>query len=82
MVYVDEDDMAKYAAKTLNDPRTMNKTVYVRPTDNILTHMELVQIWEKLSGKELEKNYISANDFLADIEGESNHHNNQTYLLD
>ncbi|CAH8276813.1 unnamed protein product [Arabidopsis lyrata] len=68
VVYVDEDDMAKYAAKTLNDPRTMNKTVYVRPTDNILTHMELVQIWEKLSGKELEKNYISANDFLADIE--------------
>ncbi|VYS62554.1 unnamed protein product [Arabidopsis thaliana] len=68
VVFVDEDDMAKYTAKTLNDPRTLNKTVYVRPTDNILTQMELVQIWEKLNGKELEKTYVSGNDFLADIE--------------
>lgn len=74
MVFVDEDDMAKYTAKTLNDPRTLNKTVYVRPTDNILTQMELVQIWEKLTEKELEKTYVSGNDFLADIEGKSNHH--------
>ncbi|ESQ56320.1 hypothetical protein EUTSA_v10026944mg [Eutrema salsugineum] len=40
---------------TLNDPRTINKTMYVRPADNILTQMELVQIWEKLSGKEFNK---------------------------
>nr|7CS2_A Chain A, Pinoresinol-lariciresinol reductase [Isatis tinctoria]7CS2_B Chain B, Pinoresinol-lariciresinol reductase [Isatis tinctoria]7CS2_C Chain C, Pinoresinol-lariciresinol reductase [Isatis tinctoria]7CS2_D Chain D, Pinoresinol-lariciresinol reductase [Isatis tinctoria]7CS2_E Chain E, Pinoresinol-lariciresinol reductase [Isatis tinctoria]7CS2_F Chain F, Pinoresinol-lariciresinol reductase [Isatis tinctoria]7CS3_A Chain A, Pinoresinol-lariciresinol reductase [Isatis tinctoria]7CS3_B Cha len=68
VVYVDEDDIAEYTAKTLDDPRTINKTVYVRPTENVLTQMELVQIWEKLTGKELEKTNISANDFLADIE--------------
>ncbi|KAL1192901.1 Pinoresinol reductase 2 [Cardamine amara subsp. amara] len=68
VVFIDEDDMAKYTAKTLNDPRTMNKTVFVRPTDNILTQLDIVQIWEKLTGKELDKTYVSANDFLADIE--------------
>lgn len=82
VVFIDEDDMAKYTAKTLNDPRTMNKTVFVRPTDNILTQMEIVQIWEKLTGKELDKTYVSANDFLADIEGIKSDHCNQTYLLD
>lgn len=71
MVFVDEDDMGKYTAKTLNDPRTLNKTVYVRPTDNILTQMELVHIWEKLTGNVLEKTYVSGHDFLADIEGMS-----------
>ncbi|VVB01282.1 unnamed protein product [Arabis nemorensis] len=68
VVFANEDDVAKYTVKTLNDPRTMNKTVYIRPTDNILTQMELVQMWEKLTGKELEKTNVSAKDFLADIE--------------
>ncbi|CAH2034851.1 unnamed protein product [Thlaspi arvense] len=68
VVFADEDDIAKYTAKTLNDPRTMNKTVYVRPPNNILTHIELVQIWEKLTGNELEKTNITARDFLANIE--------------
>lgn len=82
VAFIDEDDMAKYTAKTLNDPRTMNKTVFVRPTDNILTQMEIVQIWEKLTGKELDKTYVSANDFLADIEGiKSDQYSIQTYLL-
>uniref|UniRef100_A0A1J3F1A1 Pinoresinol reductase 2 n=1 Tax=Noccaea caerulescens TaxID=107243 RepID=A0A1J3F1A1_NOCCA len=71
VVFADEDDIAKYTSKTLDDPRTMNKTVYIRPTDNILTQMELVQMWEKLTGKELEKTNVSAHDFLADLEDES-----------
>ncbi|KFK36255.1 hypothetical protein AALP_AA4G098500 [Arabis alpina] len=68
VVFAYEKDVAKYVAKTLNDPRTMNKTVYIRPAGNILTQMELVQMWEKLAGKELEKTNVSAKDFLADIE--------------
>ncbi|KFK36256.1 hypothetical protein AALP_AA4G098600 [Arabis alpina] len=68
VVFVDEDDIAKYTAKTLNDPRTINQTVYLRPTENILTQMELFQIWEKLTGNELEKTNVSAKDFLADLE--------------
>ncbi|VVB01280.1 unnamed protein product [Arabis nemorensis] len=68
VVFANEDDVAKYTVKTLNDPRTVNKTVYIRPTDNILTQMELVQMWEKLTGNELEKTNVAAKDFLADIE--------------
>ncbi|XP_010540727.1 PREDICTED: pinoresinol reductase 1-like [Tarenaya hassleriana] len=67
VVFVDEDDMARYIAKTVDDPRTVNKTVYVRPPDNVLTHMELVGIWEKLSGKELDKTHIHAHDFLSNM---------------
>ncbi|XP_010540735.1 PREDICTED: pinoresinol reductase 1-like [Tarenaya hassleriana] len=67
VVFVDEDDMARYIAKTVNDPRTVNKTVYVRPPDNVLTHMELVGIWEKLSGKELHKTHVHAQDFLSNM---------------
>lgn len=73
MVFADEDDIAKYTAKTLNDPRTLNKTVCIRCPENVLTQIELVQIWEKLTGNELEKNNIAAKDFLANIERKSNH---------
>lgn len=68
MVFADEDDIAKYTAKTLDDPRTVNKTVYIRPQDNVLTQNELVKIWEKLTGNDLEKTNIAAKDFLANIE--------------
>ncbi|EOA38284.1 hypothetical protein CARUB_v10009778mg [Capsella rubella] len=68
VVFADEEDIAKYTAKTLNDPRTLNKTVNIRPPDNVLTQLELVQIWEKLTGNKLEKTNIAARDFLANIE--------------
>lgn len=55
--------------KAATDPRTLNKTVYIRPPQNILSQRELIQIWEKLSGKVLEKISVSAQDFLANIKG-------------
>ena len=68
-VWVDEDDIGIYTLKTINDPRTLNKTVYIRPPQNILSLKELVAEWEQLSGKTLKKTYISAEDFLAGMEG-------------
>ncbi|MBA0854357.1 hypothetical protein Goshw_029423 [Gossypium schwendimanii] len=64
-IYVDEDDIATYSIKTIVDPRTLNKTVYIRPPQNILSQREVVQIWEKLIGKELLKSSISEQEFLA-----------------
>ncbi|KAG4188243.1 hypothetical protein ERO13_A08G151300v2 [Gossypium hirsutum] len=64
-IYVDEDDIATYSIKTIDDPRTLNKTVYIRPPQNILSQREVVQIWEKLIGKELLKSFISEQEFLA-----------------
>lgn len=69
VVYVDEDDVATYTIKTIDDPRTLNKTIYLRPPENILTQRELIQKWEKLIGKQLEKSTISEQDFLSSMKG-------------
>ncbi|XP_062073399.1 bifunctional pinoresinol-lariciresinol reductase 2-like [Humulus lupulus] len=66
-IYVDEDDIARYTIKTIDDPRTLNKTVYLRPPKNILSQREVVQVWEKLIGKELQKSSVSEEDFLAKL---------------
>nr|GEX28680.1 bifunctional pinoresinol-lariciresinol reductase 2 [Tanacetum cinerariifolium] len=47
------------------DPRTLNKTVYIRPPANILSQREVVKLWEKLIGKELEKSSLSEQEFLS-----------------
>ncbi|KAK8998006.1 hypothetical protein V6N11_012540 [Hibiscus sabdariffa] len=69
VVYMDEDDIAAYTIKAIDDPRTLNKTLYIRPPDNILTQSELIQKWETLSRKKLQKISISADDFLASMKG-------------
>ncbi|MCD7462707.1 hypothetical protein HAX54_049169 [Datura stramonium] len=66
-IYVDEDDIATYTIKAIDDPRTLNKTLYLRPPKNILSQREVVQIWEKLIGKELKKSILSKEEFLAPI---------------
>ncbi|KAG6633748.1 bifunctional pinoresinol-lariciresinol reductase-like [Carya illinoinensis] len=68
-IYVDEDDIATYTIKTIDDPRALNKTIYIRPPKNILSQREVVEIWEKLIGKDLHKSSISEQEFLASIEG-------------
>ncbi|KAH9305673.1 hypothetical protein KI387_010077, partial [Taxus chinensis] len=67
-IWVDEDDVGIYTIKTIDDPRTLNKTLYIRPPLNILSQKEMVEIWERLSGKSLEKTHISSQDFLAGLE--------------
>lgn len=70
-IYVNEDDIATYTIKAIDDPRTLNKTLYLRPPKNILSQREVVQIWEKLIGKELKKSTLSKEDFLAPMEGKN-----------
>lgn len=70
VVYVEEDDIATYTIKCIDDPRMLNKTLYIKPPRNILSQMQLIEMWESLSGKKLEKIKISANDFLASIKGD------------
>ncbi|KNA22290.1 hypothetical protein SOVF_035310 isoform A [Spinacia oleracea] len=72
--FMDEEDVATYTIKTIDDPRTLNKTINIRPSENILSQRELVETWEKLTGKELNKHTISAKDFLAPMkDGEYAH---------
>ncbi|KAG5007850.1 hypothetical protein JHK85_026392 [Glycine max] len=70
VVYMNEDDVAAYTIKTIDDPRTLNKTVYLRPPENILTQRQLIEKWEKLIGKQLEKSSINEQDFLASIKAQ------------
>ncbi|KAK9052862.1 hypothetical protein SSX86_029492 [Deinandra increscens subsp. villosa] len=69
VVFMDEDDVATYTVKTVDDPRMLNKTLYLRPPENILTQNKLVEIWEKLTDKTLERVHLSAKDFLASMKG-------------
>ena len=68
-VFVDEDDVAAYTIKAIDDPRTLNKTVYVRPPENILSQRQIIEMWEKLTGKKLDKSSISAEEFLVSMKG-------------
>lgn len=68
-VYVDEDDIAAYTIKTVDDPRALNKTIYIRPPKNALSQRQVVELWEKHIGKQLHKTSTSAQEFLDIIKG-------------
>ncbi|PON71426.1 Hopanoid-associated sugar epimerase [Parasponia andersonii] len=57
-VFVEEEDIATYTIKAVEDPRTLNKTLFVRPPANILSFNEIVSIRENKNGKTLEKTYV------------------------
>ncbi|KAK1297933.1 hypothetical protein QJS10_CPB14g00018 [Acorus calamus] len=63
-IFVKETDIGAYTIKTVDDPRTLNKIVYIRPPANIITFNELVALWEKKIGKSLEKTYLSEEEVL------------------
>ncbi|KAK9082432.1 hypothetical protein Syun_031174 [Stephania yunnanensis] len=68
-IYVDENDIATYTVKTIDDPRTINKTLHLMPPENIRSQNELISIWEKLTGKKYERSTISGEDYLAIMNG-------------
>lgn len=53
----------------MDDPRTLNKILYLRPPQNTYSFNELVALWEKKIGKTLEKIYVPEEKLLKDIEG-------------
>ncbi|GLJ19421.1 hypothetical protein SUGI_0350340 [Cryptomeria japonica] len=67
-VYVREEDIGTFTIKAVDDPRTLNKTLYLRLPANIYSTNELVALWEKKIGKILEKIYLSEEQVLKLIE--------------
>ncbi|KAG5593786.1 hypothetical protein H5410_035018 [Solanum commersonii] len=51
----------------VNDARTLNKVVYMRPRGNVYSMNELVGIWEGKIGKKLKKIYITEDELLKKI---------------
>ena len=69
-VYVKEEDIGAYTIKAADDPRTLNKILYLRPPANVLTFNSLVALWEKKINKTLEKIYVPEDQILKSIQGE------------
>jgi len=69
VIWVDEDDIATYTLSTINDPRTLNTTLYLRPPANVLSLNEVVAVWERLIGKSLQKKNINEEQWLQAMNG-------------
>lgn len=57
-VFNEEHDIGTYTIKAVDDPRTLNKILYIKPPKNTCSFNELVSLWEKKIGKSLEKAYV------------------------
>ncbi|KAL3639144.1 hypothetical protein CASFOL_017051 [Castilleja foliolosa] len=67
-VFNNEVDIGKYTIKAVDDPRTLNKILYIRPSKNIYSFNELVALWEKKIGKSLEKEFVPEEQLLKQIQ--------------
>ncbi|OWM88321.1 phenylcoumaran benzylic ether reductase Pyrc5-like [Punica granatum] len=67
-IFNKEDDIATYTIRAVDDPRTLNKILYIRPPANIYSFNDLVSLWEKKIGKTLERIYIPEEQVLKDIQ--------------
>ncbi|KAJ1428213.1 NmrA-like domain [Sesbania bispinosa] len=65
------EDVATYTIKTVDDPRTLNKTLYIKPLANTLSCNDLVSLWEKKTGKTLERVYVKEDELLKQIQESS-----------
>ncbi|GLT73431.1 hypothetical protein SLA2020_452920 [Shorea laevis] len=67
-IFVKEEDIAIYTIKAVDDPRTLNKIFYLRPSANILSLNEIVSLWENKIGTTLEKIYLLEDQLLEKIQ--------------
>ncbi|KAL2348537.1 hypothetical protein Fmac_002537 [Flemingia macrophylla] len=70
-IYVTEENVAAYTIKAVDDPRTLNKTLHLRPPANVLTFNELVSLWENKIKTTLHKIYIPEDELLKKIQESS-----------
>ncbi|KAK0581115.1 hypothetical protein LWI29_010168 [Acer saccharum] len=67
-IYNKEEDIATYTIRAVEDPRTLNKSLYIRPPGNIYSFNDLVSLWEKKIGKTLERTYVPEEQLLKNIQ--------------
>ncbi|KAJ1393659.1 NmrA-like domain [Sesbania bispinosa] len=70
-VFNTEEDVATYTIRTVDDPRTLNKTLYIKQLANTLSCNDLVSLWEKKTGKTLERVYVTEDELLKQIQESS-----------
>ncbi|GMN35534.1 hypothetical protein TIFTF001_005353 [Ficus carica] len=67
-VFNKEEDIGTFTIRAVDDPRTLNKILYIKPPKNTLSFNELVAMWEKKIGKTLEKVYVPEEQLLKNIQ--------------
>ncbi|KAK2632602.1 hypothetical protein EUGRSUZ_L01334, partial [Eucalyptus grandis] len=67
-VFNKEDDIGTYTIKAVDDPRTLNKILYIRPPANTYSFNDLVSLWERKIGKTLERVYVPEEQVLKNIQ--------------
>lgn len=68
-VYNREADVATYTIKSVDDPRTLHKILYIRPPANSISMNDLTTLWENKIGKKLERIYVPEEQVLKNIQG-------------
>ncbi|XP_038887686.1 phenylcoumaran benzylic ether reductase Pyrc5-like [Benincasa hispida] len=68
VIFNKEEDIATYTIKAVDDPTTLNKILYIKPPQNVLSINELVALWENKIAKTLHKTYISEDQLLKNIQ--------------
>ncbi|KAK1301726.1 Eugenol synthase 1 [Acorus calamus] len=53
-----EEDVAAFAIKTVDDPRTLNRLVICKPPKNTVTQLGLIELWEKKTGKKYKRIHL------------------------
>ncbi|RWW87178.1 hypothetical protein BHE74_00004007 [Ensete ventricosum] len=66
-VFVKESDVATFTICAIDDTRTLNKVLYLRPSGNVYSQNELTEIWEVKTGKKLEKIHVTEEQLLKSI---------------
>ncbi|KAL1564204.1 phenylcoumaran benzylic ether reductase POP1-like [Salvia divinorum] len=67
-VYNKEEDIATYTIKVVDDLRTSNKILYIRPLANTISMNDLTTLWENEIGKKLKRVYVLGEQVLKDIQ--------------
>ncbi|KAL2610824.1 hypothetical protein R1flu_022516 [Riccia fluitans] len=62
--FVFEEDVAKYLIESVDDSRTLNKVLCVRPKLNFISPKQVVARWEKKLRHTLEKTYVTEEEML------------------
>ncbi|MCD7463127.1 hypothetical protein HAX54_050001 [Datura stramonium] len=52
----------------VDDPKSLKKIFCIRPPQNVITLNELTSLWEKKTGKNLERIYVPEEQFLKNIQ--------------
>lgn len=62
-------DIGKFTMMSINDDRTLNKTVHFQPPTNLLNINDMASLWEEKIGRTLPRVTITEEDLLQRAQG-------------